>query len=681
MKVIFTSMLLFLTFIGIASVNPIHKEYFVDTTTALSVYNLLSEKQFRSIENGFVNEKNKKHALWLKVTSPQTNKGDIFIFLTNAHLDTVETFSFINDSLIKHQLSGDHMPFTTRGIETNYFGFVFPANADAFYIRLRGNGTLASPVLSYSREGYTSYLASYYSLLYFYLGVVLIAIVLNLYLFIRLKDGLYWHYIVGIMGFLIFTLIDKGLLFQYIWPNSPFFNTHAMIFYNLAYVLFFVLAINFFDIRLKHNYKLTFVFISIGIVIATSILFDLCGNYTYSMNIFMSLALVLPVLFILLGIKYFIAERKRTYLFYSIAWFIFWLVGNIYNLAYIGVIRMNFYIDHSVQIAHIADIILLFVAVIDRIHLLKEDRLAAREELVQAIQEKKNILENQAEYLEKLVQVRTRELKEKSEEVLVQNEELETQREELYSKTNELEKTILELKRTQASLIETEKMASLGILTAGVAHEINNPLNYIMGAHSGLENFFLNSEIQKNEEVEFHLSSIKTGIERVAGIVKGLNQFSRKGDNLNEPCNLHAIIDNCLLMIKNQTKHRVRIKKDYNSKSIQLLGNVGKMHQVFLNLLSNAAQAIDGLGQISIITNLGDDFCEVIIEDTGCGISKENLNKITDPFFTTKEPGMGTGLGLYIAHGIVKDHGGSLRFESEMSSGTKVFISFPLIQD
>jgi signal transduction histidine kinase len=130
-------------------------------------------------------------------------------------------------------------------------------------------------------------------------------------------------------------------------------------------------------------------------------------------------------------------------------------------------------------------------------------------------------------------------------------------------------------------------------------------------------------------------------------------------------------------MLNNQLKDRIEVQKKFTNEAFKVYGNVGKLHQVFINILSNSIQAIDKNGSISISTYKQKKTIVIEIVDSGSGISKENLSKITDPFFTTKDPGKGTGLGLSIAYSIIQDHKGTIEFQSEINSGTTVIISLP----
>ncbi|MDX8338272.1 ATP-binding protein [Draconibacterium sp. IB214405] len=284
-------------------------------------------------------------------------------------------------------------------------------------------------------------------------------------------------------------------------------------------------------------------------------------------------------------------------------------------------------------------------------------------------------LEKHKKNLEDIVDKRTSELKTANYELQVINEALSDKNEIINKQNAKLIRTLNDLKNTQAQLLHSEKMASLGVLTAGVAHEINNPLNYIMGAYEALK---LQGENASGENYDILLNALKTGVERVADIVNSLNQFSRNTPKINEVCNIHEIIDNCLVMLQNQLKGRIDVAKEYSKETFITFGNVGNVHQVFLNILSNAEQAIAGNGKITVKTFREEERVRIEITDSGKGIAKDELVRITDPFYTTKEPGQGTGLGLSIAYSIIKEHGGWLKFESELNKGTTAIVILPL---
>lgn len=277
------------------------------------------------------------------------------------------------------------------------------------------------------------------------------------------------------------------------------------------------------------------------------------------------------------------------------------------------------------------------------------------------------------EQLEKMVKVRTEALE-------LANEELTATNEELYQQRTELETALAQLHDAQAKLVEAEKMRSLGMLTAGVAHEINNPLNFLHGAVCSLKSIRESpedfTEDEKEEITDKMFYSMDEGIRRIAEIVKSLNQFSRSKDDVWANCDIHEIIDNCLLILNNKLKHTCEIVKKYDD-NIMLFGNEGKLHQVFLNLLSNAAYAVDVDGRIEIETQKSEMGVVVKIWDNGPGVDAKEIDHIFEPFYTTKPAGQGTGLGLSITQSIIQEHNGAVSVDSDGRSYTVFVVNLP----
>ncbi len=246
----------------------------------------------------------------------------------------------------------------------------------------------------------------------------------------------------------------------------------------------------------------------------------------------------------------------------------------------------------------------------------------------------------------------------------------------IVEKNKKLGISMKQLQETTQKLVQAEKMASLGMLSAGVAHEINNPLNFIKGSIDIIEEEL---KYPRNGafKIDPYVEVMKEGLSRAVTIVNSLGHFSRNTKSIEESCDVHNILDNCTVMLQHRLKYKGKLEKDYDTKPASLLGNEGRLHQAFLNFISNAEEAIDERGLIKIQTKVLNKKIQVCISDTGVGIEKENIRKISDPFFTTKPTGQGTGLGLAITYRIIEEHGGTVDVQSTPGQGTAFTINLP----
>jgi two-component system NtrC family sensor kinase len=279
----------------------------------------------------------------------------------------------------------------------------------------------------------------------------------------------------------------------------------------------------------------------------------------------------------------------------------------------------------------------------------------------------------------------------------------------LHQKGQEQQQLIARLQEAHDQLLQSEKMASIGQLAAGIAHEINNPVGFVNSNMGSLQNYVstLLSVIQQYEDAvaaqvpgsdlaariaqigkRADLSYLKEdatelvresmdGLKRVRDIVQSLKDFSHVGENDWQIADLHQGIDSTLNIVANEIKYKATVEKRYG-KLPQIKCLASQLNQVFMNLLVNAGHAIKDKGVITISTGAEGDRVWVAISDTGCGIPAENLNRIFEPFFTTKPVGSGTGLGLSLSYGIVNKHGGRIEVASTPGSGTTFTIRLPV---
>lgn len=237
-----------------------------------------------------------------------------------------------------------------------------------------------------------------------------------------------------------------------------------------------------------------------------------------------------------------------------------------------------------------------------------------------------------------------------------------------------LQRIHADLKKAQTSLIQTEKLASIGNLASGLTHEISNPL-------AGLKNCLI--RIQKNPgqaQINRYFKLMMNAIQKIEKVVVGLLDFSRQDVYQFKPFSLPRAIDRALSLAEYKfEKSKIRVERNYDRRLNTCVGDGQRIEQVIINLVLNSIDAMPGGGNLRITTFLDGPRIRLEIEDTGEGISPENLDKIFDPFFTTKEPGKGTGLGLSVSYNIVKEHGGDITVKSEEGQGTIFVITFPLI--
>jgi signal transduction histidine kinase len=256
--------------------------------------------------------------------------------------------------------------------------------------------------------------------------------------------------------------------------------------------------------------------------------------------------------------------------------------------------------------------------------------------------------------------------------------------ERVRERTAQLENAYGELKSAETQLVQSEKMASLGRLVAGVAHEINNPISFIAANVAPLKRRLAQAADAEPAEAARLLGQageivdvMARGAERTAHIVKDLRSFSRLGEATRKAFDVHEGIEVSLRLLASRWKDRITIHRDFGDLPL-LEGDAGQLNQVFMNLLANACDAIHDRGSIWITTRVEGAEAVVTIRDDGGGIAPEALERIFEPFFTTKDVGGGTGLGLAISHGVVTAHGGRIEVESTAGAGATFRIVLPL---
>ncbi len=340
-----------------------------------------------------------------------------------------------------------------------------------------------------------------------------------------------------------------------------------------------------------------------------------------------------------------------------------------------------------------------------------EEQIRINEKLIKAQDDLNDAYKRLQESEEEIRELADKQLLDNEKLFLAEKKLKETLKKEQDSKES-LNNALESLKSTQSQLVHSEKMASLGQLTAGIAHEINNPINFISSGmvsikmsieslreiseeysklddgDADLEEVIENIKELKEEheyeeileELDELIKDVNYGVTRTIEIVKGLRVFSRLDEEEVKQANVNENIDATLTLLRNKTKNRIKVSKYYDEKMHEIECYPGQLNQVFMNILNNGIQAIPDErkdGEITIYTEELEDEVVIRLKDNGAGIPEKIKNRIWEPFFTTKAVGVGTGLGMSITYGIIEKHGGKIEFTSEENKGTEFVITLP----
>lgn len=639
-----------------------------------------------------------KSTFWLKFDI--TNKSaDELIYLELAYpmIDLCELYSGETNKLL--QITSENQPFENRLINDPNFVFELKQPrgvTKTYYLKILASEQLVLPlIITTPKEFFTDSLVREI-LAGIQIGTLLVMILYNLFVYFSVREKSYLYYVLYIFFIGLTQITITGYTYKYLWPSFPEFN-------NLAYVMFPALAgvftilfiKNFLHTRAKSpilHHMLTVVTISYLLAFA----FRITGFDMLSYRLIDITALTGAIIALIISVRLSF-QGYRPAKFFLFAWLIFLLGLIFYIIRNLNLLPYNNFTNYSMQVGTIIEVILLSFALADKINILKKEKELSQEQALRISLENEKIIREQNIVLEKSVDERTMELRQAN---------------------FDLNDTLNKLKDAQSQLIESEKMASLGQLTAGIAHEINNPINFvssnirplrrdiddvmeILTDYEGIKDIdsvdvFQQriNQIEKKKldldidyiktELGLLLTGMEDGARRTVEIVKGLKVFSRVDDTDLNSVNLNEGIESTLVILNYQMGTNLKLVKELGSiPSVECYG--GKMNQVFMNILTNSIYAVqkanlqDRTPTIWVTTSLKDsDHVMISIKDNGSGMSPEVKAKIYDPFFTTKDVGEGTGLGLSIVFKIIEVHYGTIEVISEVDKGTEFIITLPI---
>ncbi len=525
-----------------------------------------------------------------------------------------------------------------------------------------------------------------------YAGIILVMFIYNLFVYFSVRDKSYLYYVVYILLIGLTQASLKGYTTKYLWPDSIHLNHYSV---TILSCLAGIFALEFLKdfLHTKENdpkmHKLSWVILGL---FGISMLMNLIG-FDQDAFTLMQLTTALGSVYALAVAIRILRMGFRPAKFFLIAWSILLVGAIIFVLKDFQVLPYNIFTNYSLQVASILEVVLLSFALADKINIFRKEKEQSQLQALRALEENERIVREQNVILEAKVEERTAALKKANEDLNIAMEDL---------------------KNAQSKLVSAEKMASLGQLTAGIAHEINNPINYVKSSilplknnvaellelideyesslnEAGVENAKKAVEEFKQkiefdyllEETQDVINNIEEGANRTVEIVSGLRTFSHVDDIGIKSNDLNKGIKSTLNLLSGEIPHEYDIKLGLGDiPEIECYG--GKINQVFMNILNNAIQAIkvkgDMNGELKIETEDTGEGVKISISDNGTGMDEETVEKIFDPFFTTKDVGEGTGLGLSVVYGIIESHNGSINVESELGKGTTFIINLPYIQ-
>lgn len=635
--------------------------------------------------------------IWLKfIIYNETDQQNVLVNINKSTLNKVRLYYPVdNHGNYSYFNGGNLLPISNHKYRNpnNIFEVpIAPYSASTIYVRIESTGQIVLPVLVGTRENLLQSTENNKFVFGIYLGIILIMFFYNFFIYFSVRDENYLYYIayIFLVGFTQVCL--EGYGYQFIWSGKTFITLQSINWSGaLSGIATIVFIRKFLQIKTKMPLFDKFLVGLIAIDVIT-ISLTLFGLYNISYNLIDIVALVGSFALLGAGVKL-ILNNYRPAKFFMIAWSFF--LGSIilYVIKDFGVIPYNFFTDNILLIGSSIEIALLSFALADTINQYKKEREISQVQAIKALKEKEEFANQQNVILERKVNERTDQLRQTN---------------------NNLELTLKQLQESQSQLVDAEKMASLGQLTAGIAHEINNPINFVKsnvkplqmdiddikdlirryeGVHAGNFDEKIREINAFREEIDFEyvmeeiknlLSGIEDGATRTAEIVKGLRTFSRLDESDLKEADIQDGLDTTLMLLNHTIPKDLSVIKNYqNIPKIECYP--GKLNQVFMNILTNSIQALrsDNEGKekkITLATERLDENVIIRIADTGPGIPKEVQDKIFEPFFTTKEVGEGTGLGLSIVYSIIEKHHGKITVHSEEKKGTEFVITLPLRQ-
>lgn len=669
-----------------------------DEKDTLPFSEVLTSENFKLSTENVPNLGISKNTFWIRFTvKNEFENRRILLQLQYPIIDEIEFYSPNKKNEYSFIKAGELLPFDHREINNqNYLFYLDIPKGETYtyYMKVKSGEQIQLPLLIGAQQPIYEDLIQKDLVFGLYIGIILVMAIYNLFVYFTVRDRSYIYYVSYIISVGLTQAVLQGYGFKYLWPNTPWLvlqSTFLVPVFNGWTAIWFVKHF----LNTKQNYPLgnkilngIFVFYTICLVLS------LMNQFYFAQSLVQLTASIGSLLTIYIAYKIG-RQGYRPANYFLVAWTIFLLSVVVFVLRNFNILPYNDVTFYALQIGSALEVTLLSFALADKINIYRKEKEESQLQALRISQENEKIIREQNVMLEVKVEERTHELN-------LSNQELNT--------------ALTELKNAQTQLVDAEKMASLGQLTAGIAHEINNPINFVSSnikplrrdiediqaliakyegviAEQAMDDKFEEVKKFKKEldydylthEIDVLLKGMADGAGRTVEIVKGLKSFSRLDESDLKYANINEGIDSTLIILSSTFRGKINIVRDLGEiPEIECFA--GKLNQVFMNIINNAAQAVltahanDDEGKVVIKTQPSGDGVSIHIIDNGVGMTEEVRSKIFDPFFTTKKAGEGTGLGLSIVYSIIELHKGSIEVKSELGVGTEFIITLPLNQ-
>lgn len=674
--------------------------YLIDEEDNLTI-DEVQQQQFIPSQQDVLNFQISKKSYWIKFSIlNNSDNPNVLLKIDHATIDQISLYTFKGDQHVQTTELGENKPFRQR--EFNYQEYLFntyikKGDTLNYYLHVKANEQLLVPISIGHVKSILESLTVKDLVFGIYIGAIFVMAIYNLFLYLSLRDRTYFYYVTYIVFVALSQTVLQGYAFRFLWPNQYWINNPAAVIVpvinGLAALAFIRVFLNLRHIAPRFDLGMS-IMVVIYLIPVIPIFF---GEYALG-QILVQLVAFLAAVYVTYIAAHLTFNGNRLASRLLGAWIAFLLGVMVFVFRNFNLLPYNLFTYYSIQIGSLVEVALLSFALGDKINYYRREKEISQAQALRITEENARIIREQNTMLELEVNKQTLDLRKAN---------------------HELNVSLDNLQQTQAQLVAAEKLASLGMLTAGIAHEINNPINFVTSNARPLKRDFnqlLNiiksveniatqngeledvraaiDEIKDEEDFDYlivevaHLiQGIEEGAMRTAEIVKSLRVFSRVDEDDLKPANINECIESTLVVLNSIFGEYISVNKNFDSAIPIVECYPGKLNQVFLNIITNAVHAIkarfmDELGgELSILTNHDENFVYITIKDNGTGIGEDIKSKMFDPFFTTKDVGEGTGLGLSIVYQTIQKHRGNIKVNSAIGEGTEFVLAIPILQN